>query len=70
MSELEKRLKRVGEHFRYLRTSKKISQAKLAQAIQMDVRHLQRIEKGEKDFRMSTYWRIEDALKGIPHAEI
>lgn len=58
-------LKRLGDNIRRERIVKKLSQQRLAELADLNIRSFQRIEAGEVDVLLTTVIRIQKAL-GCP----
>lgn len=56
-------LKRLGANIRRQRTSRGITQERLAEAVQLNPRTVQKIEAGETNILVTTLMRIRKALK-------
>lgn len=63
--EIQKELKRFGENMRQERISCDITQEKLAELAQLNVRTIQKIEAGQTNILITTAKRIQKAL-GCP----
>lgn len=57
-----KLLKLLGEKIRGLRKEKKMTQAELAAACELDKQSIFRIEKGEFNITLTTLFRLADGL--------
>lgn len=55
-------IKRLGKHIKVLRESKKITQQNLAGFCEVDIRTIQRIEKGEFGMSLHILFAIAEAL--------
>ena len=62
----EEALRRVGLRMREIRTSKKISQEKLALECDIDFSQLNRMELGKVNFSISNLYRVAEALHVDP----
>lgn len=54
--------KRFGAKLAYVRKSKKVSQIKLAEIVDMNFNYIGQIERGEANVTINTMVRIADAL--------
>ena len=57
-----KSLKRLGDHVRRKRMAEGLTQQRLAELANVDIRNIQRIEAGEINVLLSTFNRIRRAL--------
>jgi len=64
-TQIQKELKRFGENLRRERTARKITQEKLAELAQLNVRTVQKIEAGQTNILITTAKRIQKAI-GCP----
>lgn len=63
VSRKETFIKKVGANVRRIRTAQSMSQERLAELVDLNVRNIQRIEAGEITILISTAKRLRDALK-------
>jgi transcriptional regulator with XRE-family HTH domain len=56
-------IKKVGANVRRIRTAQGMSQERLAELVDLNVRNIQRIEAGEITILISTAKRLRDAMK-------
>ena len=61
-------LRRLAANMRMLRASRGVTQQQLADVVDMDVRHLQRIERGEVDVSLTLFLAIAEGLAVAPQA--
>jgi transcriptional regulator with XRE-family HTH domain len=60
--DIQKELKRFGENMRQERVSFNITQEKLAELAQLNVRTIQKIEAGQTNILITTAKRIQKAI--------
>jgi transcriptional regulator with XRE-family HTH domain len=60
--QIQKELKRFGGNLRRERTARKITQEKLAELVQLNIRTIQKIEAGQTNILITTAKRIQKAL--------
>ena len=60
--EIQKELKQFGRNMRQERVSHKITQEKLAELAQLNVRTIQKIEAGQTNILITTVKRIQKAI--------
>jgi transcriptional regulator with XRE-family HTH domain len=63
VSRKETFVKRFGANLRRIRTAQGMSQERLAELVDLNVRNIQRIEAGEITVLISTAKRLRDAMK-------
>lgn len=61
--EYAKEIKQLGLRIKSLREEKSLTQQQLADACNIDIRTIQRIEKGEFGFGMHIFFALADALE-------
>ena len=61
-----KEIKVLGLRIKYLRESKSITQQELADRCEVDIRTIQRIERGEFGFGMHIFFALVSALEVKP----
>lgn len=61
-SELDRQLKHVGANLRRERSARKITQEKLAELADLNIRTLQKIEAGETNILVTTAMRLKKAV--------
>jgi transcriptional regulator with XRE-family HTH domain len=59
---MEKYIKQFGQNVRRERNARAISQEKLAEKVDLNIRNIQRIEAGEINILLTTARRIKNAL--------
>jgi transcriptional regulator with XRE-family HTH domain len=59
---MEKFIKQFGQNVRRQRSTRDISQEKLAERVDLNIRNVQRIEAGEINILITTARRIKNAL--------
>jgi transcriptional regulator with XRE-family HTH domain len=59
---MEKYIKLFGQNVRRQRNARAISQEKLAEKVDLNIRNIQRIEAGEINILLTTARRIKNAL--------
>jgi transcriptional regulator with XRE-family HTH domain len=59
---MEKYIKQFGQNVRRQRNARAISQEKLAEKVDLNIRNIQRIEAGEINILLTTARRIKNAL--------
>ncbi|MEX1193421.1 MAG: helix-turn-helix transcriptional regulator [Brumimicrobium sp.] len=64
--EYEKEIKRLGEKVKELRLQQNITQEILSALCDVDVRTIQRIEKGQQNITLRILFRISDSLSVNP----
>jgi transcriptional regulator with XRE-family HTH domain len=62
----EKDLKRIGQKIKEIRLVKKLTQSSLASSCDVDIRTIQRIEKGTFNMSLKILYSISEALEIIP----
>lgn len=62
MKENENISKRLGTKIAYIRKSRKISQIKLAELVDMNFNYIGQIERGEANVTLNTITKLADAL--------
>ena len=62
----EKDLKRIGQKIKEIRLAKKLTQSSLASSCDVDIRTIQRIEKGTFNMSLKILYSISEALEIIP----
>lgn len=60
--EIQKELKNFGQNLRRERSSRKITQEKLAELTNLNVRTIQKIEAGQTNILITTAKRIQKAI--------
>ena len=65
----EKKLKLIGQKIKEIRLEKKLTQSSLASACDVDIRTIQRIEKGSFNMSLKIMFLISDSL-GINPSEL
>ncbi len=65
----EKKLKGIGQKIKEIRLEKKLTQSSLAAACDVDIRTIQRIEKGSFNMSLKIMFLISDSL-GINPSEL
>jgi transcriptional regulator with XRE-family HTH domain len=62
----EKDLERIGQKIKEIRLAKKLTQSSLASSCDVDIRTIQRIEKGTFNMSLKILYSISEALGIIP----
>ncbi len=62
----EKELKRIGQEIKEIRLEKKLTQSILASSCDVDIRTIQRIEKGTFNMSLKILYLISDSLEINP----
>ncbi len=62
----EKDLKRIGQKIKEIRLEKKLTQSSLASFCDVDIRTIQRIEKGTFNMSLKIFYSISEAFEIIP----
>jgi transcriptional regulator with XRE-family HTH domain len=62
----EVELKRIGQKIKEIRIAKKLTQSSLASSCDVDIRTIQRIEKGTFNMSIKILYLISDALETNP----
>lgn len=61
-SEIQRQLKRFGENLRRERMAREITQEKLAELADLNIRTLQKIEAGQTNILITTAMRLRESL--------
>jgi transcriptional regulator with XRE-family HTH domain len=59
-------LSRIGQRIKEIRTANKLTQSSLASLCDVDIRTIQRIEKGTYNMSLKIFYSISDSLKIKP----
>jgi transcriptional regulator with XRE-family HTH domain len=62
----EAELKRIGQRIRRIRLAKKLTQSSLASSCDVDIRTIQRIEKGTFNMSLKILYLISDSFEMNP----
>jgi transcriptional regulator with XRE-family HTH domain len=60
-------LSTIGKRIKKLRVNKKMTQSQLATFCDIDIRSIQRIEKGEQNLSISLLYSISESLEVLPY---
>jgi transcriptional regulator with XRE-family HTH domain len=61
-AEIPRQLNRFGANLRRVRVARKVTQEKLAEAADLNIRTLQKIEAGQTNILVTTAMRLREAL--------